>query len=307
MYQPYPNHDASATSSVQDLVPPYPVTGVSDSNNNTSLKPTLQDANPYPTRSQPYRTLLPTSRPHPAAGQPHLKVLDHNSQSVLASGTSAATGARRDPTSIPPPQLEARGTLGTSHISTPGAGLHNSERARSSSILEPRWPADNTGTLGSSIPSMYSGSRHDHPAPVSSSATPPTPHIPHADTGTIPRPKSYQSVPYLTPLNTNPSGPTREPLPPLSILQETYSISYDFSVAMVAQTGLDKTQNAHPTASTSSSSYLQKSNVQDVEYTGSILCKDLNLAPLTTLSRVHTYRREPMDDRALRRLGPRSR
>jgi hypothetical protein len=313
MYQPYPNHDASATSPVQDPAQQYPTAGVSDSSNNNSMKLALQDSSFHPTRSQPYRSLLPTSHPHPAAGQPHHDVINHSSQSEPASGTSAIVDARRCPTSIPPPQPEDQGTLPASHMLTPGTHFHNNEtvsteRARSPSLMEPQWPADNIGTLGSSVPSMYTGKRHGHPAaPASASAIQPTPYIPRANMSTHPNPQSYQPMQYLTPLHGDSGGTSRESLPSLSILQEAYSISYDFSV-MMAQADLDGTQNAlSANSSISSSNSFQKSSLQDLELTGSTLCRDLDLAPLTTLSRLHSYRREPVDDRALRRLGPKSR
>ncbi|XP_006460729.1 hypothetical protein AGABI2DRAFT_192340, partial [Agaricus bisporus var. bisporus H97] len=300
MYQPYPNHDVSAMPPTEDPVEPHTTAGASNFSTNNLAKLTLQDSDFHP----PYRSLPPISHPRLAVDR---DVLNYSSRSEPASSPSAVADTRRCPIYLPRPQLENQRTLSTPHMSTSGTLLHdNGTVPEECASTGPQWPSDNIRpTLGPSIPSVYPGNRHDHVAnPASTSATQPTPYLPQADMGTVSSTQPGRSIQYLTPLH----GETpREPLPSLSILQEAYSISYDFSVAMVAQAASDGAHNGLSTASISSPSSCQKSSIQDLEITGGAVCRDLDLAPLTSLARPQPYRREPVDDRALRRLGPRSR
>lgn len=328
MYQPYPNHDASSAHQqpqIQDdhKVPPtqqYSTTRAS--NSNPAHHNTFRDLNPYSSNPQPYRSLLPSSHPRPAPDHLRRDLPNYGPRSEQVSRTFTVADVQHPSAPLPQVRLEGERSLSShpppGHISAAGTSLSNSHTSVNameeytpntqsfSALAASEWGSGNVGNS-----SMYYGDHHGN-VPTSTAAQS-TSYLPPPDgvaagAGTQP----YQPMQYLSPLHGNLAGGSsapREPLPSLSTLQEAYSFSYDFSVAMVSQSTVGSSSgslnsNLSPTSS-SNSSQKPRTQAPGSNKAGGP-CRDLDLAPLNSLSRLHPYRREPMDDRALRLLGPRS-
>lgn len=173
------------------------------------------------------------------------------------------------------------------------------------------WAPGEVGTLGPTNSPIYYGDRTGI-IPGASAQQQGGPYPPpHNEMTTDSATQSYEPLQYLNPPHGDLAGGntvSREPLPPLSLLQDTYPFSYDVSVSMVASgVALTSTSTSGsftdgPPPGPSGSSVPPKTKIPRAGGP----CRDLDLAPLNSLARLHPYRREPMDDRALRLLGLKS-
>lgn len=334
MYQPYPNHDASAVHQPPQVrddigVPPvqqYPTAGAS--NPNPAHSSGFRDPNQY--HSQGYRSLLPSSHPRSATNHLHdLSGYGSGSQQIpvkfpatdLRHPSAALSQVRPEGERMPSSHshslssihASADGPSAPSHSNANVMGAYTSNAHTFPAIAPSEWTAGTAGTLGPPNSSIYYGDRAgDIPTSAAAQSTSSYPQL-HNEIITDTSAHSYQPMQFLNPPQGDPTAGgsiSRSPLPPLSMLQETYSISYDFSVSMVSSSGgasSSTTFNDPPSSASSVSSSSQKSrtSVSGSNKAGGP-CRDLDLAPLNSLARLHPYRREPMDDRALRLLGPRS-
>ncbi|KAF5351915.1 hypothetical protein D9756_007642 [Leucocoprinus leucothites] len=333
MFQPYVNHDASASRQhqIQDDTETVVQRPPAARSSNPNLVDTsgFRDLNKYHT--QAYRPLLPSTHPRNPADHLHRGLREYNSisqqvpvrsnpdvQHPSASLPQArpenevipSSDPSRPPTTPPPSD---RPSVVTYH-SNVNAIEPYTPNVQPFPASASGWAPTNPGTetLGSSqTSSVFYG---DSGSSLTAQTRPSYP-APHNEIDTGNQAESYHIMPpYLNLVHEGPGEGTnvpRENLPPLSILQEAYCFSYDFSVAMVSQSSMASPIEllddapSKPSASTSEPSQQPKplgSRINKPNGTSS----DLELAPLNTLSRRQPYRREPMDDRALRLLWPRS-
>jgi hypothetical protein len=273
-----------------------------------------------------YRPLLPSPRPRLAPDHPHLDYTSphqllpvrfttdarHPSASLSQDRQgSGVAGPEGEPPHLPmvvPPVSPSHSNVNIIEPYVPNAQTFHAPTTS-------QWNSASSANLNPQNTSVYygdgAGSLAASSAAQSNSSYPASHDEITANTG----PEPYQTMaPYLNLLHGDLSGSTgvpREPLPSLSILQEAYSFSYDFSVAMVAQSDVSAPSGAtdscisHKAASSSNSSQIPRVLGPGSNKPGGP-SRDLDLAPLNTLARRQPYRREPMDDRALRMLWPRS-
>ncbi|KAF9452775.1 hypothetical protein P691DRAFT_794164 [Macrolepiota fuliginosa MF-IS2] len=328
MYQPYANHDASAPHEQHQIrsdppVQQYPTTRAS--NPNAVHANGFRDQNQYP--SQTYRPLLPSSHPRPPADSHDLAQYGSGSQQIpvkfratdIQPSSATLAQVRLESERLPSPSQPSP-SIQTPADGPPASTSHSSVNAMQSyppntqtfpAVASSAWTPGDAGVLGPSHPSIYYGNRAGAvpaSAAAQSNSYPPS----HSEINTDTNMQPYRPIQFLNPPVGDLAGGSnvsREPLPSLSILQETYSFSYDFSVSMVSSGGAASTSGSivNVPSSTSAPSSSQKSRISGPGSSKSGgPCRDLDLAPLNSLARSHPYRREPMDDRALRLLGPRS-
>ncbi|KXN90962.1 hypothetical protein AN958_03029 [Leucoagaricus sp. SymC.cos] len=328
MYQPYPNHDTSvsqhkvqgdAETTLAQRLPP-----IRPTNSNPTNAAGFRVVNQY--HSQNYRPLLPSSHPRTTVDHLHRNIHDYNSvsqqiplrfgadaQHPYTSLAQARPGGdqispshsshpvhpqlRNLPVNVPPP---------TSHSNVDPIQPYTSNTQPFPSIST-GWAPVNSGALDPQNSSIYYGDNASSYVTSAANAAQNSSSYPSHEITAGPSPDSFQTMaPYLNPLHedfiNNPAR--REPLPPLSILQETYAFSYDFSVSMVDSTGSESLSDAlseKPSEPSSEPSQKSKTVTPGPNKPGGG-SRDLDLVPLNSLARRQPYRREPVDDRALRLL-----
>jgi len=287
MFQPYIDHVQTEVLDQQSIC----------SSSSSPINTTdFQDPNQPGTEA--YRSLSPYSQSQNPADNVHHECREYNYMSQTSSDACLSqTQSRSEQT--PPSHTTAAfspGDLSLSATSYDNVHAYSSHEQFFSS--RPSWENVNSG---SGIPSS-STYHQDESTNLTTPATSPESYLSsHTE---INEPESYQIM-ALSPNEclTRRGGTSRESLPSLNMLHETYSFSYDFSVSMVPPATIAPPCESHEAFSNRPSISATKSSQKAKVLLGSDgLLRDLNLAPLNALSRRQPYRREPADDEALRQL-----
>lgn len=326
MYQPYPNHDASAGRQQNDIDAP-PVQQYPAHASNPLPVQTSGPREPNQYHSQPYRPLFPSSHPRPAPDRLHQDPSEYNPGSQPISVKFNTTDIQQPSIPLPRFRPENERVPSSSHQNPPvhlsadnsstsdtHGGVVDAYTPNSQSfpaVTPSGWAPSEGGTLGPTNSSIYYSDRTSVIPGASAQQQAGSYPQPHNETTADSAAQSYEPLQYLNPPHGELAGGntvSREPLPPLSLLQDTYTFSYEASVSMVASgVALTSTSTSGsfgdgPSHGPSGSSVPPKTRTSRAGGP----CRDLDLAPLNSLARLHPYRREPMDDRALRLLGLKS-
>ncbi|KAJ3563551.1 hypothetical protein NP233_g8868 [Leucocoprinus birnbaumii] len=327
MFQPYTNHDASAPRQHQVL---------DDTETAAQQIPAARSSNPYPAQrdlnqfsTQNYRPLLPSTHPrNPAdhllqdlreynlASQPVPVRFNNDAQHPAVSLAQARLEGQRSPQShlMYPSSTHISSNLSSStayHNDVNTTQSYTSD-SRSFSTSTSSWVSANSRT-----DAQNSVVYEDNSASLATAATHLSSSFPpsHIEMSTGDNSDPFRIMPPLLnlPLGDLAGGTSarRENLPPISLLEEACSISYDFSLSVVGPINVsshsESVNHAPHGKSSSTTEHLQssKASAQGTNRSGGLF-NNLDLAPLNSLARCQPYRREPMDDRALRLLWPRS-